>query len=190
MGREIRRVPPNWEHPRRDCPHYPWQGGCDEAKANGGKCYQPLFDSTAEEAWQAWFAEFQAWLNGDFEKCRSDHPDLNYDPAEPYRSFCAWNGEPPDPNYYRRHFADGEATWWQVYQNVSEGTPVTPPFSTQEELVNYLCDYGDFWDQSRGKGGWDRANALTFVFGMGWAPSMMVERTAAGITIKEPRDGI
>jgi len=32
MGREIRMVPPGWEHPRRDCPHSPWAGGCSESK--------------------------------------------------------------------------------------------------------------------------------------------------------------
>jgi hypothetical protein len=189
MGREIRRVPPNWEHPRRDCHHEPWNGGCDEAKKHGGKCYQPLYDSDAETAWKEWLEEFTAWCNGGLAECIKDNPGYVYSLDEPYRTFCEWHGEPPDPKYYHRPFAEGEATWFQVYQTVSEGSPVTPPFSTKEELVDYLVANGDEWDQSRGKGGWSREAAERFV-GMGWAPSMMVERTATSVTIKEPRDGI
>ena len=74
-------------------------------------------------------------------------------------------------------------TWWQVYETVSEGTPVTPPFETQEELVEYLVANGDFWDQSRrAKGGssmpcgpWPREQAKKFVLGRGWAPSLIVD---------------
>jgi hypothetical protein len=77
-------------------------------------------------------------------------------------------------------------TWFQVYETVSEGTPVTPPFATKEELVDYLVANGDFWDQHRGDGGWSRENAEAFV-GAGFAMSLVVN-TATG-TIKAPRDG-
>ncbi len=75
MGREVRLVPPGWEHPR------------DERGE-----YIPQFD-------------------------------------ENYR---------------------GEDARFQVYENISEGTPVTPAFTTEEELEEYLVEAGDDWDRKRG----------------------------------------
>ena len=69
-----------------------------------------------------------------------------------------------------------------MYETVSEGTPVTPPFATKEELVEYLIEHGDFWDQKRRKEGntimpcdpWTREQAETFVNDTEWAPSGMI----------------
>jgi hypothetical protein len=69
---------------------------------------------------------------------------------------------------------------------VSEGTPVSPPFATKEELADYLAERGDFWDQKRcltpewvtlwggtpGISGWGKEAAYRFV-NAGWAPSMI-----------------
>lgn len=169
MGREIRRVPPNWQHPKTKRPNY--QIGRME------ECYQPLHDDDVETAFKTWLEGWAKWPQD--EEC---------DPANPYRSFCEWNGEPPDPEYYRPAWKDEEATWYQVYETVSEGTPVTPPFATKEELVDYLVASGDFWDQKRGDGGWKRENAEKFVEA-GSACSMVVETTPQGVNFKLPRDG-
>jgi hypothetical protein len=76
---------------------------------------------------------------------------------------------------------------------VTEGTPVSPPFATSDELVDYLARNGDFWDQLRAKEGrlqglaaWDRKSAEKFVKA-GWAPSMMVNKATG--EIKTARDG-
>lgn len=61
-------------------------------------------------------------------------------------------------------------TAWQVWETVSEGSPVTPAFATAEELIEHLVSNGDAWDKNRGKGGWDRAHAEQFVQD-GWQPS-------------------
>lgn len=78
--------------------------------------------------------------------------------------------------------------WWQVWQTVGEGSPVTPAFATAEQLIDYLVAYGDVWDQRRGDGGWKREAAEKFV-GTGWAASMVVVDSATGREIYEPRDG-
>jgi len=62
-----------------------------------------------------------------------------------------------------------KADWYQVYETVTEGTPVTPPFETKEELVNYLVENGTFWDNS----GYSREAAEKFV-DAGWVPSMIM----------------
>lgn len=62
--------------------------------------------------------------------------------------------------------------WWQVWETVSEGSPVTPAFATRDELIDYLVINGDHWDQKRGDGGWSRKNAESFVAAE-WAPSLI-----------------
>jgi hypothetical protein len=37
--------------------------------------------------------------------------------------------------------------WWQVWETVSEGSPVTPAFETAEALIEHLVQHSDAWDQ-------------------------------------------
>ena len=164
MGREIRRVPPNWEHPK------------DEKGE-----YLSMYDEEYETVANEWFNDCIAWFNGTHKDIIND-PDLKKE----YPFYWEYEGDPPDRNYYRPKFTE-DPTWFQVYQTVSEGSPVTPPFATKEELVEYLVQNGDFWDQKRRHGGWNRENAERFV-GSEWAPSLMFNTTTN--EIKTPRDGI
>lgn len=193
MGREVRRVPPSWAHPQEE--------RFDPFRRVTETRYVPLYDRDAETAWAQWQAEYAKWLGnghdgGEFARVRAEHPDLNYSADEPYRAFCSWHGQPPDPSRHRPKWPAGSATWWQVYETVSEGTPVTPPFATPEELVNYLATHGDFWDQRRRAEGrtsmpcgpWPREHAEAFVK-RGWAPSVVVVTSPEGAEVKTPRDG-
>lgn len=156
MGREIRKVIPNWKHP------------CTP----DGKNYQPMFDRSYIEAITDWIESHNLWIKG-------EHPDQ----LEGYGKDCAfyteYGGTPPDFEYHRPDWKDSEMTWFQVYETVSEGTPVSPPFSTQKELVDYLIINGDFWDQNRRKQGnnfmpcqpWTKRQAERFVYGVGLVPS-------------------
>lgn len=143
MGREIRMVPPNWEHPKydRDTARYAERVGS----------YIPLYDKTFEDAAAEWKAEFAQWE-------AHTHPDWNPERGE----FWEWHGGPPDSDCYRPAFTE-DPTWLQVYETVSEGTPVTPPFATREELVDYLVSAGG---HSR--------EAATALVSEGWAPSMVI----------------
>jgi len=181
MGREIRRVPPGWEHPRQKCEHSPWMGGCDEARESGGYCFKPLHNKTWEEAMRVYEAEKAKWEAGDFPSYTSEESrKLSYE---------AYDGPPPDPEYYRPAYTS-EPTHYQVYETVSEGTPVTPVFATEEELITYLAEKGTFWDQipstfsgKPARGGWGRENAEAFVRSK-WMPSMVMQ----GGKILEPKD--
>lgn len=153
MGREIRMVPPNWVHPTYD--------------RYGEDRLQPMHAERFETRWAEWLA--------DFDRVRGGHlNDLErqcYTSAFPLAEWLQDEGNPPDPAYYRTWF-DDEATWVQVWETVSEGTPVSPPFATKAELVDYLATHGDFWDQKSGDGPWNRVAAEKFVEA-GWAPSMI-----------------
>jgi hypothetical protein len=165
MGREIRRVPPHWEHPK------------DEEGQ-----YMPMYDKDFDTRLAEWLEGYELWKKGEH-PYQKESPDLADGLA-----YWEYDGAPPDPEYYRPKF-DEEPTWYQIYQTVSEGTPVTPPFATKEELVDYLVKNGDFWDQKRGDGGWDRKNAEHFVQAE-WAPSgiFIIQPDGKG-EHKAPRDG-
>lgn len=166
MGREVRKVPADWQHPKAEWPNHRTHRMEDR--------YHPLFDRPFASEMREWIAGWEAWERGERPAyCSGDSRNILY---------WEYNGGPPDPDYYRPEWAPEEMTWWQVYETVSEGTPVTPPFATQQELVDYLVEHGDFWDQERRQDGdtlircspWPRKEAESFVFGCGWAPSMVV----------------
>jgi len=162
MGRDIRRVPPDWEHPRDDRGEF-----------------IALFDQDYESAAREWEANYELWKKG-------EHPDLKAMPrsTSSCRYFWEWDTPPTEECYRKRAWTPEEATHYQVYQTVSEGTPVTPHFATKKELVEYLVECGDEWNQKRGDGGWDRKAAEKFVE-IGSAPSMMVR---PGFGVLSPKD--
>lgn len=149
MGRELRMVPPNWEHPRKAYTNYEIH-------------YKPMFETSFRKAADDWTAGFLAWL--------AKYPSgVNEDG---YR-YWEYEGDPPEKDTHAP-FEDSEATWFQLFENVSEGTPVSPPFATAEELVEYLVANGDFWDQKNGHGQkYSRKAAESLVRG-GYCPSMIV----------------
>lgn len=161
MGREIRRVPVNWEHPktRRRDSH---TGAYQEE-------YHPMFDRDVEAAMAAWEEEYAKWKAGEMAKELADDPDLPYNVNEPYRAFCDWNGQPPDPAYYRPRWPEGVELGYVVYETVTEGTPITPAFATKEALIDHLCTKGTDWDDAP----WSRNAAALFVE-REWSPSFMI----------------
>src|SRR5579864_6349431 len=109
MGREIRRVPPGWEHPR-------------DERGN----YKPMFDRSLEEAAAEWKSGYGAWEPA----------------AHEGQQYWEYAGNPPDPECYRPDWPEETRTAWQVYETVSEGTPVSPVFLDQEEMVRWLIAQG------------------------------------------------
>jgi hypothetical protein len=119
MGREIRRVPPDWEHPKH-------------TEGRNAGCFRSLYDNSFREAAEEWIRDFDLWREG-------KHPDQ---PSE-CRYFWVWNGNPPDPDSYReREWTEAEATHFQVYETVSEGTPVSPVLASREEVAAWCVGQG------------------------------------------------
>lgn len=119
MGREIRRVPPNWDHPK-----------------NGQGEYLPVHDRDYNEASESWIRKFLS-----FENCKKEGN------ITPLNVEYYWESEsPPDPDFYiscYRSYEIEKANWYQIFETESIGTPVTPAFSTQEELIDHLINYGE-----------------------------------------------
>ena len=117
MGREIRRVPPGWNHPRKE---------------NGR--YQPMYDRSFSEEAKQWVADCIAWNDG-------THPDCEKHKAN-FPFWWQWHGNPPDGEYYRPEWTNEERTHYQMYQCTSEGTPISPVFATPEEVARWCADNG------------------------------------------------
>lgn len=118
MGRELRKVPANWEHPKM---------------ANGK--YQPMFNEYYGDALAEWIENHTKWENG-------THPDLINNPErkEEYPFYAMWDCPPPDIEYYQtKKYLPEELTHIQLYETTSEGTPISPVFKADE--FDKLCEY-------------------------------------------------
>ena len=66
------------------------------------------------------------------------------------RSYADWLADPDDwddePN--RDNYMPG-GDWFQLFETVSEGTPLSPPFATREELAAWLTNNVDYWGKRR-----------------------------------------
>lgn len=119
MGREIRRVPEGWEHPK-----------------DAGGSYKPLHNKSYDEAAKRWVVDCAAWDNGtheDLVECLSRKDSVPY--------YWEWAGMPPDEELCRPAF-ESEPIHYQIYENVSEGTPVSPVFATLQEMEDWLVGEG------------------------------------------------
>ena len=158
MGREIRRVPANWQHPTYANPYH-------------GEVMKPLLnrDFAAEAA--DWDAQAAAWDRGE----RPDYFDATKYGAI---SFIDYHGERPDRERYVPYDVNGDLPWFQMYETVSEGTPVTPAFATADELIEHLATFGERYDDRTGSGPWDRERAEQFVRNEKWFPSFVMQGAA------------
>ena len=81
---------------------------------------------------------------------------------------------------------------WQVWETVSEGSPITPVFGTPEALARFLSTDGDDWSRNGKRTLPQYEDALAFVTA-GWAPSAMVSggvmRDAYGTPLAQQRSG-
>jgi hypothetical protein len=123
MSREVRMVPPDWQHP----------------KDSKGR-FVPLVDGSFEQDDAEYGAERAAWEFG-FRRGYGDEPWV---PREPSDGNLAnvYYGRRPDPDDYMPEFPEGTATHYMIYETCSEGTPISPAFATPEELAHWLADTG------------------------------------------------
>lgn len=131
MGRQVRMVPANWEHPkrydtyRREMTYVPLYSGSGDAFA------------LAEAEWNEEYAKWQEGFvrnYGDGEKWRPKEAD------EINMRFTEWSGSRPSPDDYMPNWPREICTHLMMYEDTSEGTPISPAFATPEELARWLTD--------------------------------------------------
>ncbi len=151
MGREIRKVPANWKHPRGDdgkyIPLYRNSGNFSES------------DAEWNEGWEKW----QAGL------CENYGEGPKWGPIDDeYKSlrYSDYAGSRPSPDDYMPNWPPEQCTHLMMYEE-TEGTPISPPFETPEELAKWLADNGaSSWGYSTAT--YDQWLSMCKA---GWAPS-------------------
>ena len=130
MGREVRRVPADWQHPKNEYDRY-----------------KPLYPGE----------RYEANATGFMEKAN----------AEGLQEAIDLYGQAPDQNDYMPNWPVSERTHYMMYEDTSEGTPISPAFATPEELARWLADTGasSVGSATASYEGWLR------VAKGGWAPS-------------------
>lgn len=121
MGREIRMVPDNWNHPAK-------------VTDRGDIQFVPLLDGSFSERAKQYATDKEKWERGDF-------PDWA-DEKSKKLSFEEWEGQAPSADDYMPEWSDQQKTHLMMYENTSEGTPISPAFKTPEELARWLADTG------------------------------------------------
>jgi ribosome modulation factor len=124
MGRELRMVPSNWEHPK---------------DADGR--YIPLIGRSYSEAEASYEEERTKWFEG-YRRNYVDDTWVALDNEERKMTYLEWNGHPPNKSNFMPDWPQSERTHFQMYENTTEGTPISPPMETPEELAQWLADNG------------------------------------------------
>ncbi len=124
MSREVRRVPPDWNHPKET--KLTTRGWEDQ--------YKPLLGGRYAETAAEWMENCLLWAAG-------HHPDQRGEKDLP-KYFWEWEGGPPVEERYMPDWPDESRTHYQMYESTSEGTPISPVMETLEELARWLADNG------------------------------------------------
>lgn len=154
MGREVRRVPADWQHPKHEVPDYRTGHMVEQ--------YKPLLGGSWAQAAREWDAEREKWERGEFPEYASEESrQMPYD---------QWNGRRPYSGDYMPDWPAEQRTHFMMYEDTSEGTPISPAFATPEELAHWLADNGAsaFGSDTATYEQWLR------VARGGWAPSLVV----------------
>ncbi len=125
MGREVRMVPADWQHPKNDGKYVPLFDGADGAFAS------------ADAEWNESHSKWQQGLIKSYGK------DEKWQPIDAeYRSmrYTDYGGSRPSPDDYMPDWPTEQRTHYMMYEDTSEGTPISPAFATPEELARWLTD--------------------------------------------------
>lgn len=216
MGREIKRVPLDFEWPLnevwegyqrpawRDCPGEDCQGGSTTAAHWLDVIAHLLLmvgeSGVSSEQLHPWLvelplsprvkpgpdaAELSTGLAG-----RAPRPSMGHDAIDRWKATsaiiraaglpeswgtcqtCGGEGIHPDDQEAAEAWEPTEpptGDGWQVWETVSEGSPISPVFAEREALIDWLCSPAYTWGISTPM---DREQAERFV-DAAWAPSMV-----------------
>ena len=151
MGREVRRVPADWKHPKH------FTAGIHGIEER----YKPLSPG------QDYQSHVDDWDNGLTKWKSGFRPAHCTDPADKDMCYEQWNGQRPHRDDYMPNWPASERTHYMMYEDTSEGTPISPAFATPEDLARWLADTGasSFAGEPASYEGWLR------VANGGFAPS-------------------
>jgi hypothetical protein len=100
-----------------------------------------MYDQDYDSALVEWVDAVNRWERG-------EDPDRDDAAREGIRYYWDWIGGPPEPQVHRPVHTEA-AECFQVYETVSEGTPISPVLQSEEEVVRWLIANGDSEDFAR-----------------------------------------
>lgn len=110
-------MPKDWEHPR-------------DARGR----YRPMFIESYKLALEKWLENHRLWEQGRH-PAQKDYPEETRD----CKFYAEWSGNPPSVEYYNPYnWSKEEANCFQVYENVTEGTPLSPVFESLKQVEHWL----------------------------------------------------
>lgn len=125
MGRQLRKVAANWQHPKNEKGHY-----------------IPLLEHSFSKSLAEWEEGKRQWDLG-FRKnwfAKDNEPKwIEKDAEQSNMSWEEWTSSKPIIEDYMPEWTDEEKTHIQLYENTSEGTPISPVFKSDE--IDELCEY-------------------------------------------------
>jgi len=156
MGREVRRVTATWEHPK------------DE---NGN--YKPLLGMSFTEQLKNWEEGREQWEKGFRESWDDENPWKPKEKDELEMTFEEWSGSEPLIEDYMPDWKEEEKTHIQMYEDTSEGTPISPVFDNAEDLARWLADNNasSFGSSTATYEQW------LHTINLGFAPSMIMDNS-------------
>ncbi len=121
MGREIREVPKNWNHPK------------DE-----NKTYIPLIGRPFKKELARFNEHKKKWDEG-FMESFTERGVWVSNNEYASKSYEQWDGEKPAKKDYMPEWPEADKTHIQLYESTTEGTPISPVFSKKN--FEKLCEY-------------------------------------------------
>lgn len=155
MGREVRKVPADWQHPKEQ--------KLDMRTGRMVEVYKPLFPGDGyQSSVDRWDEECAKWKAG-------WRPDDCTDAESRAMTYEQYNGQRPHRDDYMPDWPHEQRTHLMMYEDTSEGTPISPAFETPEELARWLVENkaSAFGSETGTYEGWLR------VANGGYAPSMV-----------------
>lgn len=121
MGRELRRVPENWKHPK-------YKKGT----------YRPMHGEYYGDAVKNWYEQHTQWLEGTHRL----QLDSTYTDSAKYKFLELYDITPPPIYFYNwEKWTPETAPCFQMYETITEGSPVSP-ILILEELLPWLLENG------------------------------------------------
>lgn len=120
MSREVRKVPANWKHPKDEKGHL-----------------IPLFGDSLRERVTKWDEEVERWNKGFYRLSGDEWKPKGFDQSGTYENRDgSWLKE----YEYMPDWPESERTHYQMYETITEGTPISPVMETPEALARWLAD--------------------------------------------------
>ncbi len=120
MSYEVRRVPWAWAHPKAD-----------------GK-YVPLYGRSFSKDLARWTDHHDQWGRG-FVMSMDSGCWIQKDLNDPKLTFEQYYGAKPVEADYMPDWPEAERTHFQMYETITEGTPISPPMATEVDLSVWLA---------------------------------------------------